>query len=238
MLEDETKRDEAALEIANKIAECVVSPSEMELLKATFRLDNRFTALEALNTLELIFRDGMAVYVGAKAELNAELAEKLCRKLTKAHFLGLMEITKTAKENIEKNIPLKLVSTWLCAQYRRTVWQKWLKTDEAVIVETARGIECGKVALANKEVPDEEILHPLKPLIRKATDNDLAHIAENKKREKEAFKTCEKKIAEHKLKMNLVDVEYTFDNNKILFYFTADGRVDQAQPSRAQGLCF
>lgn len=101
-----------------------------------------------------------------------------------------------------------------------------LKTGEKVIVETARGIECGVVALANKNVPDEEIIHPLKPLIRKANDNDLAHIEENKKREKEAFKTCEKKIAEHKLDMNLVDVEYTFDNNKILFYFTADGRVD------------
>lgn len=124
LLEDEAKRDEAALEIAKEIAERIVSPSEMELLKATFRLDNRFTALEALNALEQIFRDGMAVYFGAKAELNGELAEKLCRKLTKAHFLGLMEITKTAKENIEKNIPLKLVSTWLCAQYRRTVWQK------------------------------------------------------------------------------------------------------------------
>ena len=101
-----------------------------------------------------------------------------------------------------------------------------LKTGDMVIVETARGIECGKVALANKEVPDDELVHPLKPLIRKATDNDLSHVAENKKREKEAFKTCEKKIAEHNLKMNLVDVEYTFDNNKILFYFTADGRVD------------
>ncbi|MCH5303222.1 MAG: stage 0 sporulation family protein [Ruminococcus sp.] len=101
-----------------------------------------------------------------------------------------------------------------------------LNTGDTVIVETARGIECGKVALANKNIPDEEIVHPLKPLIRKANDNDLSHIEENKKREKEAFKTCEKKIAEHKLDMNLVDVEYTFDNNKILFYFTADGRVD------------
>ncbi len=101
-----------------------------------------------------------------------------------------------------------------------------LKTGDMVIVETARGIECGKVAMANKQVADEAIVHPLKPLIRKATDNDLFHVAENKKREKEAFRTCEKKIAEHKLNMNLVDVEYTFDNNKILFYFTADGRVD------------
>ncbi len=101
-----------------------------------------------------------------------------------------------------------------------------LKTGDKVIVETARGIECGVVALPNKEVPEEELIHPLKPMIRKANDNDLSHIEENKKREKEAFSICEKKIAEHNLEMNLVDVEYTFDNNKILFYFTADGRVD------------
>ena len=103
---------------------------------------------------------------------------------------------------------------------------KELAAGDKVIVETARGIECGLVALPNKDIPDEEIMHPLKPLIRIATKNDLAHIEENKKREAEAFKICEQKIAEHKLKMNLVDVEYTFDNNKILFYFTADGRVD------------
>jgi cell fate regulator YaaT (PSP1 superfamily) len=103
---------------------------------------------------------------------------------------------------------------------------KKLKTGDKVIVETARGIECGVVALPNKDVPEEELIHPLKPLIRKANDNDLSHINENKKREKEAFSICEKKIAEHNLEMNLVDVEYTFDNNKILFYFTADGRVD------------
>lgn len=101
-----------------------------------------------------------------------------------------------------------------------------LNNGDMVIVETARGIECGQVATANKNVPDEEIIHPLKPLIRKATENDLKHVEENKKRQQEAFKICEKKIADHKLGMNLVDVEYTFDNNKILFYFTADGRVD------------
>lgn len=101
-----------------------------------------------------------------------------------------------------------------------------LKTGDMVIVETARGIECGQVATANRVVDDNEIIHPLKPVIRQATENDLAHVEENKKRQEEAFKICEKKIAEHKLEMNLVDVEYTFDNNKILFYFTADGRVD------------
>jgi cell fate regulator YaaT (PSP1 superfamily) len=101
-----------------------------------------------------------------------------------------------------------------------------LNTNDKVIVETARGIECGIVALPNKEVADEDIIYPLKPMIRIANQNDLNHIEENKKREKEAFKICEKKIADHGLEMNLVDVEYTFDNNKILFYFTADGRVD------------
>jgi cell fate regulator YaaT (PSP1 superfamily) len=100
------------------------------------------------------------------------------------------------------------------------------KQDDKVIVETARGIECGTVALANKDVEEDKIVHPLKSVLRKATDKDLNHLEENKKREKDAFKICEDKIREHNLEMKLVDVEYTFDNNKILFYFTADGRVD------------
>ena len=101
-----------------------------------------------------------------------------------------------------------------------------LQEGDAVIVETARGVECGRVATANREIPDEDIVHPLKKLIRKATQEDLVRVEENRKKEKEAFGICEKKILAHKLDMKLVDVEYTFDNNKILFYFTADGRVD------------
>ena len=101
-----------------------------------------------------------------------------------------------------------------------------LKLGDTVIVETSRGVECGKVAIANKEVKDEDIVHPLKKLIRVATKEDLRRLEENARKEKEAIKVCEKKIAEHKLDMKLVDVEYTFDNSKILFYFTADGRVD------------
>ncbi|MBQ8057766.1 MAG: stage 0 sporulation family protein [Ruminococcus sp.] len=97
---------------------------------------------------------------------------------------------------------------------------------EAVIVETARGVECGEVAMSNREVPDENIVHPLKMVIRKATDEDLKHLEENKLREKDALKTCEKLVNQHGLEMKLVDVEYTFDNSKIMFYFTADGRVD------------
>ncbi len=99
-----------------------------------------------------------------------------------------------------------------------------LKNDDVVIVETSRGIECGTVAIANKEVADDEIVHPLKKLIRKATKEDRRRLEENKRKEKEALKICEQKVAEHGLEM--VDVEYTFDNSKILFYFTADGRVD------------
>lgn len=95
-----------------------------------------------------------------------------------------------------------------------------------VIVETARGIECGDVAMENKEIADGEIVSPLKTVIRTADENDLKVLEENKEKEKAAFDICIKKIENHKLKMKLVDVEYTFDRSKILFYFTADGRVD------------
>lgn len=101
-----------------------------------------------------------------------------------------------------------------------------LSVGDMVIVETARGIECGTVALENKQVDDDSLSSPLKPLIRIATPDDLNHLEENKLREKKAFKICEQKIADNGLKMKLVNVEYTFDNSKILFYFTADGRVD------------
>lgn len=101
-----------------------------------------------------------------------------------------------------------------------------LKNGQKVIVETARGVECGEVALENREVDPESLVSPLKSIIRVATDKDLAVCEANRKKEKEAFKICLNKIAKHKLEMKLIDVEYTFDNNKILFYFTADGRVD------------
>jgi cell fate regulator YaaT (PSP1 superfamily) len=101
-----------------------------------------------------------------------------------------------------------------------------LKQGDQVIVETARGIECGEVAMENRTVSEEEIVQPLKKLIRIATPEDLKRVEENHKKEKNAFQICLRKIAAHKLEMKLVDVEYTFDNSKILFYFTADGRVD------------
>jgi cell fate regulator YaaT (PSP1 superfamily) len=98
--------------------------------------------------------------------------------------------------------------------------------NENVIVETARGIEFGYVVVPNTEISEEEIVTPLKSVIRVATEEDKKHHEENAKKEKEAFNICLQKIEAHNLEMKLIDVEYTFDNNKVLFYFTADGRVD------------
>ena len=101
-----------------------------------------------------------------------------------------------------------------------------VQKGDSVIVETARGVECGEVAMEKRQVSDESIVKPLKQVIRKATREDLAQVRRNQEKRVSAAKICNEKIAAHKLEMKLVDVEYTFDNNKILFYFTADGRVD------------
>ncbi len=101
-----------------------------------------------------------------------------------------------------------------------------LKAGDHVIVETSRGIEYGTVVIAKKQVVDEEIVPPLKKILRLATEDDDKAIAKNKELERDAFRVCQDKIREHNLDMKLIDVEYTFDHNKVLFYFTADGRVD------------
>ena len=101
-----------------------------------------------------------------------------------------------------------------------------LKAGDKVIVETARGVEFGSVVTGIKEVPDDQISQPLKPVIRIATQDDVRREAKNREKEKEAFKICQDKIRKHGLEMKLIDAEYTFDNNKVLFYFTADGRID------------
>ena len=101
-----------------------------------------------------------------------------------------------------------------------------LETAMHVIVEAARGIEMGTVLIPPKEVEDDKVIQPLKPVIRVATDEDEKNVERNREREKEAFKICKEKIIRHGLEMKLVDAEYTFDNNKLLFYFTADGRID------------
>ena len=101
-----------------------------------------------------------------------------------------------------------------------------LKAGDKVIVETARGVEFGSVVTGINEVPDDQISQPLKPVIRIATQDDVRREAKNREKEKEAFKICQEKIRKHGLEMKLIDAEYTFDNNKVLFYFTADGRID------------
>ena len=104
-----------------------------------------------------------------------------------------------------------------------------MKIGDHVIVETARGVEFGRVVLGPKEVSEDEVVHPLKEVLRVATQADEDREKQNRLKEKDAFKICQKKIREHGLEMKLIDAEYTFDNNKVLFYFTADGRIDFRQ---------
>ncbi|MBQ2781268.1 MAG: stage 0 sporulation family protein [Clostridia bacterium] len=101
-----------------------------------------------------------------------------------------------------------------------------LEKGGLAVVETSRGEECGEVVLSNQEAPDSTIVKPLKPVLRPATQNDIARMKENAAKEEKALHICQEKILQHKLDMKLVDVEYAFDGSKILFYFTADGRVD------------
>jgi len=101
-----------------------------------------------------------------------------------------------------------------------------IKAGQHVIVETARGVEYGYVVLGAHEVDEKKVIQPLKPVIRMATEADEETERRNKEKEKEAFKICLEKIKKHELEMKLIDTEYTFDNNKVLFYFTADGRID------------
>ena len=102
----------------------------------------------------------------------------------------------------------------------------WPRPGDSVVVETARGVEFGEVVTGAREVADEQIVAPLKKVVRIATEEDVRRAEYNEKREAEAFRICQEKVARHKLEMKLVSVEYTFDNSKIIFYFTANGRVD------------
>jgi cell fate regulator YaaT (PSP1 superfamily) len=101
-----------------------------------------------------------------------------------------------------------------------------IQKGDNVIVETARGTECGEVVLASSQIDEAEWGQPIKPVLRVATAQDLEQIRKNREKEEHAFKVCAEKVRQHGLDMKLIDVEYTFDNSKVLFYFTADGRVD------------
>ena len=95
-----------------------------------------------------------------------------------------------------------------------------------MIVETARGIEFGEVVIGARDMEQKDLQKPLKPGIRRADEEDYARVEANQQKEKEAFSICQEKIKKHKMEMKLINVEYTFDNSKIIFYFTAEGRVD------------
>ena len=101
-----------------------------------------------------------------------------------------------------------------------------IKNGQEIIVETANGLEFGKASTGVKLVEDDEVVSPLKPVIRIATDEDRKKVEENKRKEKEAFEICNQKIQKHNLEMNLTNAEYSFDRSKVIFYFTADGRID------------
>ena len=101
-----------------------------------------------------------------------------------------------------------------------------LSVGDYVIVETARGVECGEVVMTDRKIDEKNFKNPIKPIIKKADDRDLKTIERNRQKEQEAFEICRQKIEAHKLKMDLIDVECTFNNNKMLFYFTAENRVD------------
>ena len=103
---------------------------------------------------------------------------------------------------------------------------KKFELGDKVIVETARGVEMGEISIENRMVADEKIIPPLKKVMRAASPKDLEQVIINEHKQKEAFRICKEKIEKHKLEMKLLEVEYTFDRSKILFYFTADGRVD------------
>ncbi len=104
--------------------------------------------------------------------------------------------------------------------------EQQIHQNDMVIVETAKGIECGKVVIEKKEILDDNLTEPLKKIIRKADEKDIEQLNKLKVQEKKAFNICNEKIKKHKLDMKLIDIEYTFDGNKILFYFTAEGRID------------
>ena len=113
-----------------------------------------------------------------------------------------------------------------------------LELGDGVIVETARGVEFGKVAIAPREEEDKKIVQPLKPILRKATVGDYKQIERNEQRRPQAMKDAAARIAKHKLDMKLVDVEFTFDNSKVIFYFTAEGRVDFRELVKDLASCF
>jgi DNA polymerase-3 subunit delta' len=123
-LENTEQINEEAYSLAKEIARGIVSPGEINLLRSTYKMNDRALALDTLDSIAALLRDGLAVYIGSTAEIDSDTADLLCRKLTKSRFLKLIELTQDAKSKVYANVSLKLISLWLCAEYRRNVWQK------------------------------------------------------------------------------------------------------------------
>ncbi len=113
-----------------------------------------------------------------------------------------------------------------CKTYYFNPGEEKYKSGECVLVETSRGLEIGEIVLENRKIEEEEIVHPLKEIIRRASPEDMEQLEENRRLEQSAFNKCLERVYDHGLEMKLVDTEYTFDRSKIIFYFTAEGRVD------------
>lgn len=123
-LESENKINEECLELAKEIALGIICPQEYELMKSLGKLTKREAFIEAMETLVMIFRDGLAFSVNAEPVTDREIAKKLCKRLTKAQYLKLIEISNDAVKKVSQNVSLKLLSTWLCGEYRRISWQR------------------------------------------------------------------------------------------------------------------
>ncbi len=165
----------------------------------------------------------------AAAVLDAEGPLLFSNAIASEEGVSAAEDTEAAAGESEDDTPVEIVGI----RFRRTGKVYFfdpgalkLRVGGYAVVETARGLEYGEVARANTLVPQKQIVPPLRPVIRAATEEDVRHYADNKARESEAFRICQEKIAAHGLDMKLVETEYTFDNTKLLFYFTSAGRVD------------
>lgn len=123
-LENDVQINEEKLELAKEIATGIVKSSEIDLLKATYKLNTRDIAFEVLSLVILLLRDGLAVSVGSTAVTDQQTATTLCKKLTKAQYLKLIEVTQDAIKKVSQNVSIKLISTWLCGEYRRISWQR------------------------------------------------------------------------------------------------------------------
>ena len=163
------------------------------------------------------------------AEVHEVITEERLEALADAAVPKTAEETQTADTEGAAKTPVEIVGVRFKAAgkvYYFDPDHALYRENDEVIVETARGIEFGFVVTANRTVMASDIVSPLKKILRMANEEDRAHYEENNRRREEAFLICREKIQEHGIEMKLIDVEYTFDNNKLLFYFTADGRVD------------